>query len=104
MKSRRTKALDISQKVKKIVYERDNGLCVICGRQGLPNSHYIRRSKGGLGIEQNIVTMCIECHHAYDNGNDPVRRDYIKDKTRKYLLNHYIDWNEEKLIYKKGEI
>ena len=70
MKHRRTKATDISPKVKAIVWERDNKCCIICGKLGSPNSHYISRAKGGLGIEQNIVTMCIHCHNAYDNGYD----------------------------------
>ena len=77
--SKRSKATDISIKTRQLVYERDNGLCIICGRPGIPNSHYIRRSKGGLGIPQNIVTMCISCHNAYDNGN---RREEIATKTR----------------------
>lgn len=96
--SKRSKATDIPMKVKKEVFERDNGLCIICGRQGLPNSHYIRRSKGGLGIPKNVVTMCIECHNSYDNGS---RREEIAEKTKEYLMNIYTDWNEEDLVFKK---
>lgn len=69
MKSKRTKACEIPMSVKQIVYERDKGLCIICGKAGVPNAHFIRRSAGGLGIEQNIVTLCPICHHNYDNGN-----------------------------------
>lgn len=101
MRSKRTKATDIPQKVKEKVYKRDHGLCIICGRMGIPNSHYIKRSQGGLGIEENIVTMCLECHNAYDNGNDTKRTKYIKEETRRYLQNKYKDWNEKNLIYDK---
>jgi len=101
MKSKRSKACDISQKTKKIVFARDGGACIICGKSGLPNSHYISRAKGGLGIEQNVVTMCIVCHDAYDNGKDAELRDYIKNKTKEYLQLLYKDWNEDNLIYKK---
>ena len=60
MKSKRAKALDISKQVKEIVFARDKGKCVVCGNSYnvMPNAHYIPRSKGGLGIEQNIVTLC----------------------------------------------
>ena len=62
MKSKRAKACDISKKVKDIVWERDGHRCIICGSyQAMPNSHYIRRSQGGLGIPENIVTMCSRC-------------------------------------------
>ena len=101
MKSKRSKACDISKKIKQIVWKRDNKQCVICGKPGAPNSHYIRRSKGGLGIEQNVVTMCVSCHTAYDNGNDTKLKDYIKRKTKEYLQSKYKDWKEENLIYKK---
>ena len=44
MKSKRTKALSITPKVKKTVYERDGGRCVLCGSpHGLPEAHYIPR-------------------------------------------------------------
>ena len=99
--SKRSKACDITQSVKEIVWIRDNQSCIICGKLGSPNSHYISRAKGGLGIPQNIVTMCIDCHNAYDNGYDKERKDYIKEKTKEYLKAQYRNWNEEDLIYNK---
>ena len=103
MKSRRAKATDISQKVKKIVWERDGHRCVCCGSTcAMPNAHYISRAKGGLGIEQNIVTLCQHCHHAYDNST---QRPFFEKLIREYLKETYgEEWNEENLVYKKGEI
>lgn len=46
--SKRSKACEISQKVKKIVWERDEGCCIICGRpvpMTCANAHYIKRSQ-----------------------------------------------------------
>lgn len=101
MKSRRSKITDIPPKVKKIVHERDNGRCVVCGLAGMPNAHFIPRSKGGKGIPENIVTLCLYCHHNYDNGN---LREEIGNRIREYLKSKYGDsWNEEKLIYNKWE-
>ena len=100
MKSKRSKACDISQAVKKRVWERDGERCIVCGSPyAMPNAHFIPRSKSGLGIEQNIVTLCQNCHFRYDNTADrPKYREYIK----KYLRGQYgADWNEEDLIYKK---
>lgn len=100
MKSKRSKACDIPQSVKKKVWERDNCACIVCGNhQAMPNAHFRARSQSGLGIEQNIVTLCARCHHAYDNTADrPIYREYIKN----YLQGIYgADWDEEKLIYKK---
>lgn len=53
-----TKATSIPKSVKEAVYERDDGRCILCGRNnGDPVAHVIRRSQGGRGIEQNIVTL-----------------------------------------------
>ena len=99
MKTKRAKACDISKKVKDIVWERDEHRCIICGSYlAMPNSHYIRRSQGGLGIEENIVTMCMRCHQMYDQGPE---RELIATYTERYLRSKYPDWNKEKLIYKK---
>ena len=98
-KKTRTKAVDISTKVRKIVLERDKGICVICGKAGIPNCHYKRRSQGGLGIEQNVVCACIKCHTAYDNGDK--LKEYGKI-IKEYLKGKYENWNEKDLIYRKG--
>lgn len=96
-KSKRTKALEIPQKVKEKVLSRD-GCCIWCGRVGLPNAHYIARSQGGLGIEENILTLCPECHRQYDQSP---RRQEMRNFFKWYLSNIYPDWDETKLIYKK---
>jgi len=105
--SKQSKALDISQKVKKIVFERDKGCCVVCGNNYnvMPNAHYISRAKGGLGIEQNIVTLCTnftknKCHYKYDFGTKE-EREKIKKIIKAYLKSQYHNWNEDDLIYKK---
>lgn len=100
MKTKRSKACDIPQAVKHKVWERDGERCIICGSPtAMPNAHYIGRAQGGLGVEQNIVTLCQTCHHAYDNSpKRPVYREYIK----KYLIDKYgAGWDEEKLVYNK---
>lgn len=99
-KSKKAKATNISKEVKAKIYERDGGLCIICGKPGIPNAHYIRRWKGGLGIEENGVTLCPLCHHEFDNGE---KREEYKEKIRDYLKGIYPNWSEEKLIYKKWE-
>lgn len=98
---KRTKATNIPPSVKKAVYERDGGVCVLCGRWADPSwacAHYIRRSQGGLGIEQNILTLCPACHRAFDEGKDRAR---IAARLSEYLSDHYEDWNEDELKYRK---
>lgn len=95
---RRTKALQISPKVKKRVYERDSGLCIFCKSQGDPVAHFVSRGQGGLGIEENIITACADCHRRMDATTD---RDRMKEIAREYLKSKYPDWKEEELYYKK---
>lgn len=93
-----TKATQIPERVKRKVYARDNGLCIVCGLPGLPNAHYIRRSQGGMGIEENIVTLCPKCHHDYDNG---FLRAEIGAWISEYLDGFYPDFPDEKRVYSK---
>jgi hypothetical protein len=99
MRMNRTGSTAISKSVKTAVAERDGGLCVICKRVGFPNAHYINRAQGGLGIEENIVSLCSECHRAYD-GRD---RGMLGALIREYLMSKYRDWDERKLVYHKWE-
>jgi 5-methylcytosine-specific restriction endonuclease McrA len=96
---KRTKAVDISKKVKESVYKRDKGLCILCGKAGIPNAHYIKRSQGGLGIEQNVVCLCVKCHYEQDMGKDT---ELYTSKLKEYLKGKYENWNEKDLIYRKG--
>ena len=97
--NKRTKALQIPPRVKRIVYERDGGHCVLCGAPGDPVAHYISRAQGGLGIEENVVTLCGECHRRYDQTAD---RAWMRDRIAAYLRGQYPDWEEGNLVYHKG--
>lgn len=95
---RETKETRISKATKVEVYKRDKGKCIICGSDGLPNAHYKRRSQGGLGIPENIVTLCPKCHHDFDNGFK--RREY-EEKIKRYLDDFYPDFDDYDRIYHK---
>lgn len=97
--NKRTKALSITPATKRAVYERDNHCCVLCGSPyGQPNAHYISRGQGGLGVEQNIVTLCWDCHRAYDQSSE---RDSIHEELKTHLQSKYPNWDEQNLYYRK---
>lgn len=99
--TKRTKELGIAKKTKLIVWERDNHRCIFCGRLvpwNLANSHFIKRSHGGLGIERNILTNCEECHRKFDDTTD---REKMWEYAERYLMSKYKDFDIRDLIYKK---
>ena len=98
MKHKETKATEIPIKVKLKVRERDGGRCIICGAPGLPEAHFIRRSRGGLGIEQNIITLCRPCHYEFDEGKK--HKEYT-ERIREYLDRFYPGFNDYDRIYHK---
>jgi len=96
-----TKECDISQAVKEKVWARDKERCIYCGSwNAMPNSHYVPRSHLGLGIEENIVTLCANCHHNFDHTD---LRQIYKDYIREYLKEKYPNWDESKLVYRKWD-
>lgn len=108
-KSKRTIACDIPPRVKMAVAERDSidghPNCIYCGKPAptsnplaFSNAHFISRGQSGLGIEENILTLCWECHLRYDQSTG---REEMREFFRDYLKTKYPDWDEEKLIYKK---
>ena len=99
MKSKRSKACDISQKVKLAVWERDNQRCIFCGsHNAMPNAHIISRAKGGLGVEKNIVTLCAHCHDKMDHST--LRSTWI-EIAKTHIKNIYGEFVESEVIYKK---
>lgn len=99
MKHDRTKATSIPPKIREEVEERDGHCCIFCKS---PNArgegHYIRRSQGGLGIPQNLLTVCRTCHRQLDEG--PMKELY-QSMAKEYLVNKYPGWNEQDLVYNK---
>jgi 5-methylcytosine-specific restriction endonuclease McrA len=94
----RTKALSITKEVKERVLGRDGGLCVYCGKPGNPEAHYVPRSQGGLGIEQNILTLCRDCHREFDQSID---RPEMAAYFERYLRSKYPGWDDIQLTYQK---
>ena len=102
-----TKARDFSRKAKEQIAERDSiegwPCCVFCGAAApaplaFSNAHFIARSQGGLGIPENGLTLCPECHRRYDQTTD---RKKMREYFREYLKSKYENWSEEALIYRK---
>ena len=99
MKSTRSKACDIPQRVKSEVWERDKHRCVVCGSPyAMPNAHFHSRANSGMGVAKNIVTLCFKCHYNYDQ---TLKRQQYKAFIENYLKSKYIDWSEDDIIYKK---
>ena len=108
-KAQRTKALEIPPEVKEAVAQRDSvdghPCCIWCGKPApttsplaFSNAHYIPRGQGGLGIEENILTLDWGCHMEYDQTTN---RGRMGEFFKEYLKSKYPDWTEEKCIYKK---
>ena len=100
-KHKLTKATEIPKSVKLAVWERDEHKCIFCHKNvpwNYANSHYIKRSHNGLGIEQNIFTACIECHQKFD---DSIERENMKTIAFNHLCKFYENLNECDLIYRK---
>jgi hypothetical protein len=71
----------------------------------MPNAHFISRSKGGLGIEENVVTLCTsftenKCHYKFDFGTREEREE-IGSRIEEYLKSKYPNWDKEKLTYRR---
>ena len=104
--SKRAKALAITREVKETVMERDGG-CVWCRMTGMrtglpafPEAHFVPRSKGGLGVEENILTLCRPHHDLFDRGTKEERQAMAR-VFRQYLKSKYPEWDETKLTYSK---
>lgn len=106
-----TKARDFDQNAKTAISERDSidgwPCCINCGRPApqwkptaFSHAHFISRAQGGLGIPENGLTLCPECHRKYDQ---TTARKEMRDFFREYLKSKYQDWDESKLYYRRND-
>jgi len=103
MASKRTIALDVSPAVRNAVNKRqeiDGYPNCIFGHpsRNLDMAHYIPRSQSGLGIEENIIGLCRDCHRRLDHTGE---RQILLRLCKEYLQSKYPDWNEENLKYRR---
>lgn len=67
--------LQIPERVRREVLDRDNEQCQLCGTSGanrLQLHHVIYRSHGGRHDEENLVTLCWRCHADVHEGRQGV--------------------------------
>jgi 5-methylcytosine-specific restriction endonuclease McrA len=101
--SKRSKACDITPKVRKLVMERDKHTCTNCGRHNmLTIAHvYYSRAFGGRGIPENLCVLCMECHNSLDNGNSERDKMIVKFNIEHYMERLYGKPNLELIKYSK---
>lgn len=98
-KTKRARATDISPRVRKIVHERDRYRCIFCGSTyRIELAHIISRSKGGLGIEQNLVCACQKCHRNMDSESEFGKE--LRKRAKHYLEFIYGEIDESEMKYK----
>lgn len=104
-----TKARAFTKAAKMAIAQRDEfdcwPCCIYCGKPapsylGYSNAHYIGRAQGGLGIPENGLTLCPECHRRYDQTTE---REPMRAYFRDYLMQNYPDWDEQKLYWRKNQ-
>ena len=102
--SKVSRALEPSKKTRVYLLERDSGSCIYkgCTRQfGIAPAHiFFPRSKGGLGVKENLVLLCQHHHHILDNGVDSKLANEIEQYCKEYLRSKH-EFNVKDLKYNK---
>ena len=92
---------EVSEHTKKIIWERDQGICVYCGRNGAEIDHVVPRREGGPSTRANLVLACRSCNRHKWSTLD------TKMITMAFfwLLEHgeKLDWLEDSLEYLKTQ-
>lgn len=95
------------------IVQRDYGECLFCriayhmesttklGYAIQDIMHFIPKSHGGLGVEQNGVLGCRYHHDLLDNGNKGLRTEMLQI-MEEHLKSCYTGWSREGLTYKKA--
>ena len=108
--NRRSRKCQIPDRVRKKVLERDKG-CIFCqmgyhlppeeftASSALQIMHFVPRSQGGLGIEENLAVGCVYHHMILDNGRDT--RAEMLEIFEEHLKRRYKNWSRQQLIYNK---
>ncbi len=73
-------------KLRREIYERDGGQCVLCGGRGAHIHHIVFRSQGGKDAADNLVTLCGSCHEkAHGIGKSAYTQKEIRSLLKSYV-------------------
>ena len=86
---------------KSAVRHRDNYTCQCCGKKNcrLEVHHIIFRSNGGTDDENNLITLCEECHKGVHVGTVVLNKKPKKSKGLKYATHMSIIRNQLLKVY-----
>ena len=87
MNSRKRKDDALFRKTKKLAIERDNGLCVLCGRVAADVHHIVFRSQLGTSDLDNLVCLCRSCHEEAHG----VRANKVRELLKELMIRKI--WN-----------
>ena len=59
-----TKELTLTTEVRTLVFERDDGLCVLCGRPATQVDHHRKDASADINDPINLRGLCADCHRA----------------------------------------
>ena len=78
----------------RLIAERDEGLCILCHRQGHHIHHVMPKSRQGRGVFTNGALLCHECHTEVHKNND-----LLYD-----LIDRFADWYGEDFYKDKHDV
>lgn len=88
---KRGKRSEFPKKVKDEVFEKNGGLCEICGHRPISDFHHVKnRSQGGRGVITNCSGLCHGCHHVV-TVNIPAQVALQKAYIERYGEDYYKD-------------
>lgn len=69
-------------RTRKWAYERDDGLCVLCGAMATEVHHIEFRSHGGLSNLNNLACLCRDCHTKAHGSEAKKIREILKERNK----------------------
>ncbi len=74
---------EYDEELRRYIFERDNGLCILCNRVGQECHHIIFRSRSTVGTHKpnNLATLCHDCH-AVQHSDETVDNEVLFRKVK----------------------
>ena len=90
-----------NNKTRRRVYRRDGFRCALCdSTRYIQIHHVVPRGKGGPQTEQNMITLCADCHalaHGTDLRGLGASREDVEQAIVEYMADRYAEegivWN-----------